>query len=113
MKWKIKAKSGIQLLSLGQILPSGAEVEYEGSPLPKEILNAQRQGLILVTEVKEAKTEKKAPTKTWVKKEKEEETAMAAPEPPSIDPPEEEKPKKEKKEKKKKKEDKVKIEEDE
>jgi hypothetical protein len=103
MKWVIKAKSSVQLLSLGKILPSGAETDFEGKELPKELLNAQRQGLILVEEVKEKKVEVKTPPKPWVKKE--EATVMAAPPDNEINPPEE-KPKKDKKPKK------VKVEEE-
>jgi len=77
MKYKITAKGSVQLLSIGQVLPSGATYEWEGKELPKELEMAQRQGLIMLDKV-EDKTE-----------------PMAAPLPPSVNPPEP--PKEEKK----------------
>ena len=51
MKYKIKAKCAVQLISIGQTLPSGAEIEWEGDKLPVELENARRQGLILYEKV--------------------------------------------------------------
>ena len=74
MKWKIKAKSGVQLLSIGQTLPRGAEVEWEADMLPKELDTAKRQGLIEIEVVGKIEKEPVKPT--------------PKPEPKKVEPPE-------------------------
>ena len=53
MKWEIKAKGNVQLLTVGKIMKSGDVCEYEGDKLPQEVISLQNQGSILVDEIVE------------------------------------------------------------